>query len=547
MSGGEPTVRVLTGAEVLSSRTGEAVGDTIALAAGRIVAVGPRAAVTARLEGAAVESVDLGGGCLVPGFVDPHNHLIATGETLTALDASYPAVHDLAGLAVRVGQATAGQPRGAWVRGYGMDFDKYPEARPPRAADLDEVSPHHPVIVFHKSGHAAVVNSVALAMAGTRTIRDPEGGAFVRDEHGRPTGYCTDAALDLVFPQAVDIGCHGPNFHFDASAEDLREALDIATTAYLKAGITTVCDPQVTRREMSAYLAARNAGELRLRVVVMPLSSNLVSLRDAGVSAHLGDEWFRIGAMKFYCDGALTSGTAAFSARDDAELGPGQMFWPPEQLADIVAEAMVLGWEVGIHAQGDLGVEHALAAIETGSRRHPTPFRHRLEHCGSPTNEHVRRMADGGVIAVNQPNFLVESGDDLARRLGSRVHELQPLRSEIENGVLTVLSSDSFVSNYRPLHTLAAAIDRTTPSGRTIGEQERMTFAQALRAHTLAPAEALRMETVVGVLEPGMAADMLHFEEDLREMAPERLRMLSPRTTLLDGRVAAGTPLWEAS
>lgn len=544
---GQVAFNVVTGAQVISSRTGESIGDAVAIADGKIRAVGAHAAVVAELDGAMVTEVDLGGGCLIPGFVDPHNHLLATGETLTAVDASYPTVHHVAGLVAQVGQATAMQPAGTWVRGYGMDHAKYPENRCPRAADLDVVSPHHPVIVFHKSGHAAVLNSVALNLAGDASSGDPEGGYFVRDDRGRAAGYCSDAALDVVFPRAVDISCHGPNFHFDASAEDLRHSLAVASTAYLQAGITTVCDPQATRRELMTYLAARNTGELRIRVVAMPLSSSLASLRDAGVGAHLGDEWFRLGAMKFYADGALTSGTAAFSPREDSDPGPGQLFWPPQQLTALVAEAMACGWEVGIHAQGDLGIEYALSAIEAGADRHPGPFRHRLEHCGSPTDQQLTRMADIGVVPVNQPNFLVESGDDLTRRLGNRVHELQPLRSELELGILAVLSSDSFVSNYRPLHTLSSAMSRTTSSGRTIGQPQQLTFAQALTAHTIGAARALRLDHIVGAIEPGMAADILHFKEDLREVPGDQLRSLSPATTLIDGQIAAGASIWETT
>lgn len=533
----EDATVLLTGAEVVSPGVPAGTADTVAVSGSRIAAVGTLEAVRAALPGARYEVVDLGGGCLTPGFVDPHNHLLATGETMAGVDAGYPAVRSIADLARAVGEAALAQPAGTWVRGSGMDVAKYPEGRLPTAADLDAVSPNHPVIVFHKSGHSAVVNSVALAMAGSATETDPTGGYFDRDETGRARGYCVDAALDLVFPRAVDIDCHGPNFHFDATSEDLDHALEVGIRAYQAAGITTVCDPQVTRREMTTYLRARRTGRLGVRVVAMPLSSNLPALSEAGLSSGVGDDWFRIGAMKFYSDGALTSGTALFSGgySDDA-LTRGQLFWQPGELRDLVADAMARGWQVGIHAQGDLGIEYALQAIEAGRG----PGRHRIEHCGGPTSEQLGRIADLGVIPVNQPNFLTESGDELLTTLGDRTHRLQPLRSELDRQILTVLSSDAFVSDYRPLRTIASAMGRQTESGTVIGADERLGFDDALRMHTLLAAEALGMDGVIGSITPGKYADLVHFTTTLSDLPPAELATTTPNATMIAGRWVTG-------
>jgi predicted amidohydrolase YtcJ len=530
------TTTLLTGAEVISPGVASGAADTVAVRDSRITAVGTLEAVRAAIPGGSYDVVDLGGGCLLPGFVDPHNHLLATGETMIGVDAGYPAVRSIKDLVRAVGEATLRQPHGTWVRGSGMDVAKYGEGRLPTAADLDAVSPNHPVIVFHKSGHSAVVNSVALSLAGAATEADPVGGYFDRDATGRASGYATDTAMDLVFPRAVDIGCHGPNFHFDASAEDLDHALDVGTRAYHAAGITTVCDPQVTRREMSTYLRAWRSGRLGLRVVAMPLSNNLTSLTEIGLSSGLGDEWFRIGAMKFYCDGALTSGTALFTDGYSARsLTRGLLFWQPDQLRELVGDAMTQGWQVGVHAQGDLGIEYALQAIEAAQTASGSTERHRIEHCGGPTTQQIERIADLGVIPVNQPNFLAESGDQLVETLGDRAHRLQPLRSELDRGILSVLSSDSFVSSYRPLRTMASAMGRCTEAGTVIGPDERVGFDEALRMHTADAAEALGMEGIIGSVEAGKLADLVHFGVDLRGLSLAELAVAVPTATMVGG------------
>jgi predicted amidohydrolase YtcJ len=489
-----------------------------------------------------VTTVDLQGRTVTPGFIDPHNHLLATGETIEGVNASFPTVSSIADLAEAIGRATAHQEPGTWIRGSGLDYAKFPEKRIPTAADIDAVSPDHPVIVFHKSGHTALVNSVAMKIAGAMDAADPVGGYFVRDSQGQPTGYCVDTAMNLVFPRSVDTGCHGPNFHFAASPAELNQAMDKAMEVYLTAGITTVCDPQVTRREMEVYLRFHRAKKLALRLVAMPLSSNLEMLKETGVATGIGDDMFRIGPMKFYCDGALTGGTALFrEPYEGSSLTHGLLFWDPEELTALVAEAASVGWQVGIHAQGDLGIEYAVNAIAAALKAAPSISGHRIEHCGAPTDRELDRIKAFNIVPVNQPNFLVDSGDQLVETLGDRVHTLQPIRRELDMGIPAVLSSDSFVSNYRPIGTITSAMYRTTQSGMSIGADQVISLDEAIHAHTMEPAIALGLDEQIGSLEVGKYADIVFFDEDLRSLSQDELRAISPQATMVAGQVVAGT------
>ena len=140
------------------------------------------------------------------------------------------------------------------------------------------------MIVYHVSGHYALVNSAALAHRGIgENAANPPGGEFVRDGEGRLTGLCLDAATSRILPVAVDVGSHGPNFHTEADLADLVGLLDQAGRAYQAAGLTTVCDPQVTSRELRAYRAALAEDVLRVRVACMPLSHGLADFRALGL------------------------------------------------------------------------------------------------------------------------------------------------------------------------------------------------------------------------------------------------------------------------
>ncbi len=514
--------------------------EAVAVKEDRVATVGTEAAARGAVSRDA-RVIDAGGRTVLPGLIDAHNHFLATAEALASVNVRFPAVTSRADLTRVIGEVAEVTPPGRWIRAVGLDWSKFPDGQPPTRTDLDEATLGHPVIVYHVSVHHALVNTPAMRQRGiSDDIKDPPGGRFVRDEAGRLTGLCLDAATDLILPVVVDIGCHGPNFHTLLPGEDSVALLAGASRVYLAAGLTTVCDPQVTRREMRLYREAAARGVLRLRVALMPLSNHLEDFEAVGIAPPFGDDHLRIVAMKLYADGTLIGGTAWFSQPygTHGEF-TGSTYWQPEQLKDLVVRAHGNGWQVGIHTQGDAAIAMSLDAIEAAMRAAPrVDNRHRIEHCGYPTPDQIGRMARLGVIPVNQPNFLVDSGDDFIRHLGQRAHRLQPIREELDAGIRPVLSSDAFVSSLRPLDTISAAMTRRTRSGAPISEDHRMTLDEALRAHTIDAAVAIGMEDRIGSLQPGKLADVTIIDGDLHSTPPERMASLGTWLTILDGEVA---------
>ncbi|MGH3273121.1 MAG: amidohydrolase, partial [Streptosporangiaceae bacterium] len=439
--------------------------------------------------------------------------------------------------------AAAERPAGQWIRAYGLDFAGFPGGVAPSRADLDRATTDHPVLVRHVSGHHALVNTAALERQAVDPSRDPEGGRFLRDERGQPNGWCLDAAMERVLPVAVDVGNHGPNIHFEAAIDDLASALRAGTDAYLAAGLTTVCDAQVTRRELAAYREGRRRGTLGLRVLCMPLSHQLDSLRAVGVAGPFGDDWLAIGAMKFYADGALSGGTACFRKPygRDGEY-PGSLFHQPAELMSLISAAVADGWQVGVHAQGDLAIGMTLDAIAagsgsgSGSGSGTDGGRHRIEHAGYPGDE-LDRFARLGVIPVSQPGYLHDFGDMFLDELGDRAHRLQPLRDQLDRGMTVVLSSDSTVSSYRPAYHIAAAVNRRTRSGRPIGPGQALSVTEALRGYTIDAARSLFAEDRLGSIEAGKLADFVVLAEDPFVMPAQQLADLRVHATVLGGEV----------
>ena len=534
---------VLFGGRVFTARTGESpFPGGVAMVDDRIVSVGSDDAVRAAAP-ADARQLDAGGGSILPGFVDPHNHLAFTGAELAQVDARFPGVASIADLVARVAEAAERTPDGAWIRAVGMNPEMYRDGRLPTRWDLDDATRVHPVLVQHMSGHHALANSLALEKRGVPDdAGDPEGGHLVRDDRGRLTGYCLDAAQALVLPAGVDIGHHGPGFHDDAPLDEVVADVERGALAYLAAGITSIVDAQVTRRELNAYREAHRRGLLGVRVTAMPISSQLDAYESLGLAGPFGDDRLGIGPMKFYADGALTGGTAAFTT----PYGPngeftGSLYW---QSADAfraaIARAHAAGWQIGIHAQGDRAIDRVLDAYEGALRRYPREdHRHRIEHCGGPRPDQIERMAALGVIAVGQPRYLWDAGDAWLTAFDpGRVHRLQPYREMRDAGVRFALSSDAPVASYRPLDTIAWAVLRATVSGAVIGVDQALTVEEAVRACTAEAAASYFADDRMGSLEVGKLADVVVLHSDLFATPPERIPDLGIAATIVGGEVA---------
>ena len=531
---------LFTDGRVLTCDPRRPSAQAVALRDGRIVAVGTDEEARAEA-GPDAEAIDLGGRTVVPGFIDAHNHFACTAETFFAVDArpsSAGSIAELLGLVDGVAERT---PPGGWVRGFGMDFTRFAEGRHPTRWDLDQVTRQHPVVILHVSGHYALVNSRALEEQGiTDDVSDPPGGSFERDAAGRPTGLLLDSATNLVLQSSVDIGDHGPNIHTAIENEKLVALLDEASRRYLAAGLTTVCDPQVTSRELNAYRGARARGVLRIRTVALPLSHQLDELLAIGLVGPFGDDWLSIGAMKFYTDGAITGGTAMFS-RPMGSRGQyaGTLYHEPPELGRLLRTAAAAGWQLAIHTMGDRAMGIMLDAVEAAMALAPErDARHRIEHATWPTPEQLGRIARLGMVPVTQPGSIAELGDIWRDHLGDRVERAMPLREQLELGIRPAISSDAFVQSYRPLDTIAAAVRRVTPSGVRVGADQELTIEEALAAHTINAARALHMDDRIGSLEPGKLADLTIVDGDLLATAPEAIRDLPIWMTVVGGAIA---------
>ena len=202
---------------------------------GHIVATGCLQELLERFPGA--EVIDFGDGVVIPGFNDAHMHLSLAAEDLLHLDLSIEAVKSLAEIKEKLRQEAGRTPRGSWIRGSRYDDAKMTEGRVLTRWDLDEVGRDHPVLVTHVAAHWAVVNSMALRLAGLdATTEPPSGGAFGHDASGRLNGILYEQAFfDFAYPATSK---RGRAVVPESTVEDKLKGLARAVEMFHAAGLT---------------------------------------------------------------------------------------------------------------------------------------------------------------------------------------------------------------------------------------------------------------------------------------------------------------------
>lgn len=518
----------------------DSIVDGVYVEKGKVQAVGPADKIRANIP-SDTTIIDIKGKTLTPGFIDAHNHMCLQGAALGTIRFNFPEVASIADLVKNVARATETVEKGRWIRGWGMDYEKYPEDGLPTRWDIDSVSKHHPVCIVHYTGHFVLVNSLALKMAGVDDhTADPPGGKFVRDDKGRVTGLALDAAQQLVVPTSVRVGHHGPDIGYDASLQEIVDDVHRACQAYQKAGITSVVDPQVTTREMPAYIEARRQGKLGIKTTCMYLSNHLPAIKELGITGAIGDDWLSIGPIKYYCDGTLVGGTAAFYAplHEQADTF-GYTYWNAEELHASLIQTHGAGLQFGIHTQGDKGIDIVLQAVSAALKKYSrTDHRHRIEHYGGPTPEQIETTARLGIIPITQPGQLYEAGDDLIANYGvERARRLYPLRSILDAGIPAVVSTDAFVQSYKPLDAISGAVNRVSWKGDDLGADERITVLEAVRAYTLSAARSVFQEAHKGSIEAGKTADLTLIGGQLLDVPTEDISKLPIEMTVIDGKI----------
>ena len=325
---------ILVNAKALTMDHLNPVAEAVAISRDRVLAVGSYSEISTHRTGR-TEIIDCQGFPLIPGINDAHCHVLATATSLSGLDCGGECISSLDDLLAEVSSQFNQIPPGRWIRGYGLEPGSLKESRYPTRWELDSVAPHNPVRLDHASGHATVLNTMALAAAGIKDdTPDPVEGVIDRDlANGQPTGLLLEMA-----------GYLRERLGNTRSAQDLESSVSQLSKRLLSYGITSVQDagPNNGIGTWETFQSLVSSGAMRQRMTMMAGAGKLEEFLEAGLGWSCGNESLRLGHAKIML--TLTTG----------DLHPAI-----EDLEKLTSNALALGFPYAVHAVE----QEALAAL----------------------------------------------------------------------------------------------------------------------------------------------------------------------------------------
>ncbi|MHB8896694.1 MAG: amidohydrolase [Candidatus Geothermincolia bacterium] len=503
--------------------------DAVAVEGDRIAAVGGVEECRAAL-GEVHEEVDLGGGTLLPGFIDTHVHPVMLAYF--NMNARLSGARSIADVQDLLREAAAARP-GAWVTGLDFDDQKLGERRMPTRHELDEAAGDVPAVVIRCDGHMLIANTRAIEAAGiTAGTPDPAGGFIDREPDGFPAGPFREAAAQVVLSAAPfpDVEL------FKQSALSMFDELAAR-------GITSVGSVLQTDAEGPAG-AQGSLDLLAMQLVLGGIPQSIFSMliardfakieaaRDTALEQNQPGG-HRVGAMKLFADGSLGSSTAYMSAPfSDAPSNRGFMIYDDAELYRRMVAAHVAGLQIAAHAIGDAAIRRVLDLYEKLLGEYPREdARHRIEHASVLDPTIVDDMARLGVVAAVTPLYIDSEKGWLAGRVGEeRARWTYPFRSMLDAGVRVAGSSDAPVESTDVLSAIQCCVTREGFETR-----QGISAVEAVRMYTLDAAFAQHEEGVKGSITPGKRADMVLLDADPTAVSPGRISGIKVKRTIAGG------------
>jgi len=523
--------RILLNGLIWTGDSTRPAATAIALRGDSIVAVGFDADIEA-LAGEATRVENLEGRRVVPGFHDAHWHLP------TRRTADLTGAPNVDSLVSRLRAFAATLPDSAWITGRGWTPDMFP-ANTATSAALDLAFPDRPVLLTDRDGHQSLANQVALRLAGiNRSSIAPPGGAIDRARDGTPTGLLRETAAAPVRERIPP-----------PSADEVYSALQETMAAAARDGLTALQIANgLNEAEEEAFARALAEGTLRTRfriaVPFVPLPSDSALSEWTARRDRDRGPLLRHGIAKGMLDGTVDARSAAMLAPYAVGGGTGLPRWSLDTLVETLARYDSAGLQVELHAIGDAAIRQALDAYEAVARRNgPRDRRHRIEHLEVPDPTDIPRFKALGVIASTQAVFATPDATALQNYvplLGpERAARAMPFKALDDAGAVQAFGSDYPVFPMSPILGMQMAVFRQLADGTPEGgwePQHRISVEAALRHYTRDAAYAAFREREIGILAPGMLADLVVLSDDILDGTLATFTRARPVLTIMGGR-----------
>lgn len=509
--------------------------EAIAVSGGIISAVGKLEEVE-RLRADNTTMVDLHGFTMLPGFIEPHTHPIASAiywkDWIDISGFRYKSRESIMNCLRKKAKLT---PPGEWIKGYGWDVVMIPDMHAPLRQELDAISNQHPIYLMTQTAHTAFCNSLALERANVdKTTVAPDGGQFMKDSFGELDGTAKEVGATTLIESAV------PAMQKAVGTKFLKAQLD----DYARNGYTTLVATGLFNMYHGAYqsifdICSSPGSPVSLvyyhidRVMQKRHKDKLPDTPSQSPLCHIG--------VKFWADGSPYSATMAVQEpylETEMTLEKiripfcpcyGHLNYDFENLINRMRPYHLKGYQLAVHTQGERSIHQVLDIYQALLQEHPREdHRYRLEHCGLMTEEQMYRAKKLGVTVSFFPDHIHYWGtalrDDIIGQ--ERSFRFMSMNTAKKVGIPWTVHSDSPCTPLGPFRVMQTCVTRCFRQGavpETIGPAECVDVDDIIRAYTIEAARQVFHEDILGSLEVGKVADLLIVDKNPRKIDPEGL------------------------
>lgn len=536
----ENTATVYFGGDIITmaSDTPE-YAEALVTKDGKIVFVGASDEAM-NLAGEEHQMFNLKGKTLLPGLIDGHAHFgnfssqAIGAKILPSPDANADDIPTLIEI-LKEWNTPENRALTGWIFGMGFDDSVLAEKRFPTKEDLDKVSTESPIMIIHISGHFASLNSKALELLEiTADSKNPEGGIIRRMPNSmEPNGVLEELAAIPLYAKALT----------PASDEALMQFMTAGQDMALSYGYTTAQDGRTMgEHALLAKLAEMDFWKL-----------DVVSYVDYMFTEPLGSKWYsknynkhyRVGGMKITLDGSPQGRTAWRTTPyllppDGADKN--YLGYPAipndEDLTAIYEKAFANNYQILTHANGDAAMDQMIRVMKPLAEKYGNDDRRNVLIHGQYIRDHqLDSYKELKVITSLFPLHTFYWGDWHKEIIGdSLANRISPVKTALNKGVKISIHTDAPVALPNLMRVIWTAVNRTSRSGAIIGENERLTPYEALKAITDWSAYQHFEENEKGTLEKGKLADLVILDKNPLKVAPDTIKDIQVVETIKEGQ-----------
>ena len=539
----EPATLVLMNGKIVTLETDPAEAQAVAIRGDQIIAIGTHAEVQ-RFVSKATEIIDLKGQLAIPGFVESHGHFTGVGRA--QLDLNLMKVTSWDEVVAMVAQAAKTAKPGQWIYGRGWHQEKWTTPPQPNVEgfplhdSLSKVSPDNPVLLTHASGHASFANAKAMALSGvTGATPNPEGGDFLKDAKGNPTGLFRETASRLIRS-----GTGEPKRTPEEEAARERRILELASQEVISKGVTSFQDAGSSFADVDVMKTMIDEGKIDVRLWIMirtgndALAANLVKYRTIDYK----NGALTVRGIKKSIDGALGSrGAWLLEPYADKPGDTGRNTTPVEEIREAAKLAIQHGYQMCVHAIGDRANRETLNIFEEAYKANPDKkdLRWRVEHSQHLHPSDIPRFGRLGVIASMEGVHCTSDAPYVVARLGPKRAEegAYVWQKLMKSGAVVTNGTDAPVEDVDPIASYYATVSRKLKDGTVFYPDQRMSRMEALRSYTINGAFAAFEENSKGSLKPGKYADIVVLSKDIMTVPEDQIPTAQVTYTIVGGKV----------